>query len=152
MEGLESLESFFKVAGGYVALAVEMLAAVLIALGVIEAMLQLIGARKADPRAGAPRTNPLHPLMAQRWIFIRFGSWLLLALEFELAADVIRSAVAPTWADIGKLGAIAAIRTVLNFFLERDIDSFYDSIEKQEKAAEQPKPAPSATVAAARAE
>ena len=36
--------------------------------------------------------------------------WLLLALEFELAADIIRSAIAPTWQDIGQLGAIAVIR------------------------------------------
>jgi len=94
-----------------------------IAWGVIEAVLELVGVRRADPRAGAPRSDPLHPFLSVRWVFIRFGSWLLLALEFELAADVVRSAIAPTWDEIGKLGAIAAIRTVLNFFLERDIES-----------------------------
>jgi uncharacterized membrane protein len=38
-----------------------------------------------------------------------------------LAADILRTAVAPTWEDIGKLAAIAAIRTVLNYFLEREL-------------------------------
>lgn len=48
--------------------------------------------------------------------------WLLLGLEFMLAADLIATAVSPNWDDIGKLGAIAAIRTVLGFFLGRDIE------------------------------
>ena len=49
--------------------------------------------------------------------------WLLLGLEFELAADIIRSVVAPTWADLGELGAIAVIRTFLNYFLEKDLET-----------------------------
>ena len=48
----------------------------------------------------------------------------MLALEFELAADVLRTAISPTWDDVGKLAAIAAIRTVLNFFLEKDIEKY----------------------------
>ncbi len=54
-------------------------------------------------------------------LFRRFGVWLLLGLEFALAADIVRSAIAPTWDDIGQLAAIAAIRTFLNHFLERDL-------------------------------
>ena len=52
---------------------------------------------------------------------MHFATWLLLGLELELAADIIRSVVAPTWQDIGKLAAIAAVRTLLNYFLSRDI-------------------------------
>ena len=48
--------------------------------------------------------------------------WLLLGLEFELAADIIGSIVSPSWKDIGELGAIAAIRTFLNYFLEKDLE------------------------------
>jgi uncharacterized membrane protein len=55
---------------------------------------------------------------------VRFAVWLLLALEFELAADVLRTAISPTWDDVGKLGAIAAIRTALNYFLEKDIEKY----------------------------
>ena len=53
----------------------------------------------------------------------RFGMWLLLGLEFELAADIIGSVISPTWQDIGELGAIAVIRTFLNYFLEKDLES-----------------------------
>jgi uncharacterized membrane protein len=54
-------------------------------------------------------------------LFRRFGVWLLLGLEFALAADIVRSAISPSWNDIGQLAAIAAIRTFLNYFLERDL-------------------------------
>lgn len=49
------------------------------------------------------------------------GKSLALALEFLLAADILRTAVAPNWDDIGKLAAIAALRTLLNYFLEREL-------------------------------
>ena len=52
------------------------------------------------------------------------GVWLILALEFELAADVLHTAISPTWDDVGMLAAIAAIRTVLNYFLEKDIETY----------------------------
>jgi len=55
------------------------------------------------------------------------GRQLALALEFLLAADVVRTAVAPTWEDIGKLAAIAVIRTGLNYFLHRDIEEIQGS-------------------------
>jgi uncharacterized membrane protein len=48
--------------------------------------------------------------------------WLLLGLEFALAADIIASVISPTWEDIGQLGAIAVIRTFLNYFLEQDLE------------------------------
>jgi uncharacterized membrane protein len=46
----------------------------------------------------------------------------LLALEFALAADILRTAIAPGREEIGKPAAIAALRTVLNFFLQREIE------------------------------
>jgi uncharacterized membrane protein len=42
-------------------------------------------------------------------------------LEFQLAADILKTAVAPTWDDVGKVAAIIALRTSLNFFLAREI-------------------------------
>jgi uncharacterized membrane protein len=49
------------------------------------------------------------------------GRYLALGLEFQLASDLLRTAVAPSFAEIGKLAAVAAIRTALNFFLGREI-------------------------------
>lgn len=47
--------------------------------------------------------------------------YLALALEFQLGADILSTAIAPTWDQIGKLGAIAIIRTALNYFLSREM-------------------------------
>ena len=54
---------------------------------------------------------------------VQFGSSVAVALELLLGADVLATAVAPTWDDIGKLAAIAILRTALNYFLERELKS-----------------------------
>ena len=59
------------------------------------------------------------------------GRYLALGLEFQLASDILSTAVAPTFEEIGKLAAIAAIRTALNYFLAKEIDK-----EQQEIAEE----------------
>jgi uncharacterized membrane protein len=51
---------------------------------------------------------------------ITLAQWLALALEFQLAADVLETAIAPEWSKIGQLAAIATIRTALNYFLTRE--------------------------------
>jgi uncharacterized membrane protein len=72
-------------------------------------------------------------------IFARFASWIILALEFALAADIVRTAIAPTWNDVGLLAAIAAIRTALNYFLERDLDA----LDSDTRTRHRNEPAPS---------
>ena len=52
---------------------------------------------------------------------LSLGRWLALGLEFALGADILRTAVAPSWHDIGQLAAIAVLRTGLNYSLEREI-------------------------------
>lgn len=61
------------------------------------------------------------PPEAKVAVRLTLGRWLAVALEFELAADVLNTAVTPTWSDIEKLAAIAALRTALNYFLEKEI-------------------------------
>ena len=50
------------------------------------------------------------------------GRYLALGLEFQLASDILSTAVAPTFEEIAKLAAIAAIRTALNYFLAKEIE------------------------------
>jgi uncharacterized membrane protein len=95
----------------YVALSVETVAAVVIGFGLLEALVGL-----------APSLVTQKNFGRRREVRMRFGVWLLLGLEFELAADIIRTAISPNWTDIGQLAAIAGIRTFLNFFLESDLE------------------------------
>jgi len=78
---------------------------------------------------------------------LTLGRFLVLGIEFQLAADILTTAVSPTFEDIGQLAAIAAIRTVLNYFLTQEIER----AEKLEKEGMQmgpggmPEPASSET-------
>jgi uncharacterized membrane protein len=58
------------------------------------------------------------------------GRFLALGIEFQLASDLLRTAVAPTFEEIGKLAALAAIRTALNYFLGREIKTEYAEVER----------------------
>lgn len=106
------MEELFKEIAGRIALSVEAVAALVIAYGAAEALVGLFK-RTRDPAL---------PLAGKKQVWQRFGVWLLLGLEFELAADIVRSAISPSWEQIGQLAAIAVIRTFLNYFLERDIE------------------------------
>ncbi|MGZ3563137.1 MAG: DUF1622 domain-containing protein [Vulcanimicrobiaceae bacterium] len=106
------MEEVFARAASDIALFIEAGAVLIVCLGGIEALYHTIAS------LFAARVT----LDRKKSICVRSAMWLLLGLEFELAADIIRSAIAPTWSDIGQLGAIAVIRTFLNFFLERDIE------------------------------
>ncbi|MGI4728029.1 MAG: DUF1622 domain-containing protein [Janthinobacterium lividum] len=55
-------------------------------------------------------------------IRLTLARYLALALEFQLGADILSTAVAPNWQEIGKLGAIAVIRTGLNYFLSKEME------------------------------
>lgn len=57
---------------------------------------------------------------------LTFGRWLALALEFQLGADILATTVAPTFEALGKLGAIAIIRTFLNYFLNKELIEVFE--------------------------
>jgi uncharacterized membrane protein len=107
------MQALFGAIETYADRAFEFIAVMVLVVGAIEA---LVGLAFLLPR--------WRSLTAKKAVWVRFAVWILLALEFTLAADIIRTAIAPTWSQIGQLGAIALIRTVLNLFLERDIEKF----------------------------
>ena len=63
---------------------------------------------------------------------LRLGRYLALGLEFQLASDVLSTAVAPTFEEIGKLAAIAAIRTLLNYFLGKELEKERAEVDSEE--------------------
>lgn len=95
---------------GVVATCSEFIAVVVILVGTIQAI-------------GSPLMAFVHSkiAVAPLVVFRRFAGWLVLALEFLLAADILKSAISPTWTEIGQLAAIALIRTFLNYSLGHDL-------------------------------
>ena len=94
----------------WIVLVIESLGALIIAIGVLIALALLV-------RALARPTDP----GSFTRVRLVLGSYLVLGLEFQLAADVLKTAVAPTFTEIGQLAAIAAIRTLLNYFLTKEM-------------------------------
>ena len=81
-----ALEQHFNLIASYVALAIECGAVFVVAFGALQAMAALLKAIANGQATG----------LAGRQIWLRFATWILLALEFALAADILRTAVAPT--------------------------------------------------------
>lgn len=108
------MEAAFKQFAAYIATGVEAAAAILIVVGAAQAFYDMFHRLFTGQLVDGTR----------RQVLVQFGTWLLLGLEFELAADIVRTAISPSWNDIGQLAAIATIRTVLNYFLEKDIERF----------------------------
>ncbi len=96
---------------------IEACGAVVIMIGAIVAIAKF---------AVALSRRDINQFSAVRLSLARF---LVLGLEFQLAADVLRTAISPSFEEIGKLAAIATIRTVLNYFLNREIAQEQAEIE-----------------------
>jgi uncharacterized membrane protein len=102
-------QSQIREAVEWLRLLIEALGAAVIALGVLMSLVLLARHALQGRHQG---------FVGVRLLLARY---LTLALELQLAADILSTSVAPTWERIGKLAAIAVIRTTLNFFLEREI-------------------------------
>lgn len=96
-------EDVIKTATLVLAIVIEGAAAAIIAFAALRAAVLLI--TRASPET----------------VRMYLGRWLSLALEFEVAADILRTAVAPTWMQIGQLAAIVVLRTGLNYVLQREL-------------------------------
>ncbi len=62
-------------------------------------------------------------LAAKRVLWLDFARWLIAGLTFQLASDIVETAIEPSWDSLGKFAAITAIRTLLSFSLDRDLDA-----------------------------
>lgn len=119
------MELLLRECANYVALAAELCSVLCIAVGMVETLVQA---------AVAVTSRGLASRQMRRKVWVHFARWIVLALEFALAADIVRTAIAPTWDDIGRLAAIAVIRTFLSYFLEKDMEEFAPSDEESETA------------------
>jgi uncharacterized membrane protein len=69
----------------------------------------------------------------KREIWLRFARWLVVGLTFQLAADILETSITTGWENLVRLGVIAIVRTLLNYFLERDLAEIR---ERQQAKAE----------------
>ncbi len=117
-----SVEQTIFAAAQWLRLAVEATGALVIGVGALLAIYQLVAHFRDEQPSNFNRVR------------LTLGKYLTLALEFQLGADILSTAIAPSWEQIGKLAVIAAIRTVLNYFLTKELKEEQER-EKQGRAA-----------------
>ena len=106
---MPQVESALSRVLSYIIPVVEACGALVVILGVVYAIIAYVRGHFAQGRA------PLAPLRVQ------LGQSMVLGLEFQVAADVLRTAANPTWDDILLLAVLIGIRSVLNFLLEWEL-------------------------------
>ncbi len=107
-----SLELWLKLLVGYLAAGAEVAAAIVIGGAVIRGIITYLSQLFSRSKQHYDATESIR---------LKLGRVLALGLEFTVASDILRTAVAPTRQDILNLGAIVLLRTLLNYFLEREI-------------------------------
>ena len=105
----EATEPAINAAVQWLRLAVEAVGASVIGIGVVLAIYQLISHFRDEQSTNFNRVR------------LTLGKYLALALEFQVGADILSTAIAPSYEQIGKLGAIVVIRTLLNYFLTKEL-------------------------------
>lgn len=118
---MSEIEQFFTSAASELKLVAEISSVIIIGLGITVALYMVLRAIISK--------NKITRYLRLR---VSFGRFLVVALEFQLAADIIGTAVSPSWEQLAKLGAIALIRTFLSYFLNREIETE----EKEEQEVE----------------
>jgi uncharacterized membrane protein len=112
------IENYMMVAVDWLKSGTELISVLLVAAGVIVTSYQILR---------MVRSPDLRKYNQARLTFSRD---LVMALEFMLAADIVATAVKPSWNDLGMLAAIAIIRTFLNFFLQREMKAEEEAVGK----------------------
>ena len=124
-EFIESIRSNLDTWGELAEVILNALSLLCIVAGVVISLVRSIQYRQ--------RNGGDHPLHTR--FRMLFGGWLVVALEFQLAADIVGTIVSPTTAHLIELGAIAVIRTFLNYFLNKELkeekESLISAIEKK---------------------
>jgi len=97
---------------------IDLLAAIVIVVGTVEAFVM----------GFVTWSKPNHE---KREVWLKYARWLIAGLTFQLAADIIETSIRMSWTALGQLAVVAVIRTLLNFFLERDVQD----IRERQKVA-----------------
>ena len=106
---------------GYLRLAIEAVGAAVVGIGALSTTylyaLSLLGLRNY--------TNTQ--------IRLHLGRYLALGIEFQLGSDILGTAVSPTIEEVGLLAAIVVIRTVLNYFLSKELEREREEVESDKQ-------------------
>jgi uncharacterized membrane protein len=123
MEIIHHLHTGLGTASGLVQLSLESISVLCVVLGLVQALAMAFNNLF---RTGRSISRPPS-------VRLKFGTWLALALEFQLGADIVATTVNPSLQSLGELAMLAAIRTFLNFFLHRELAAEAGLVKKMQE-------------------
>jgi uncharacterized membrane protein len=100
---------------------IDGLALIVILYGTVEICIQVLRLMFVRSTSGTDR----------RAIWLDYARWLVAGLTFQLAADIVETSIHSDWPTIGRIAAVAVIRTFLNYFLERDLTEIRERQHKE---------------------
>jgi uncharacterized membrane protein len=130
------MREWLIVVSEYAITIIDILALVIVVIGTAEAFITGIHAMSSS-----------RMLREGREVWLRYARWLVAALTFQLGADIIETSITTEWESLGRIAVIAIIRTLLNYFLERDVEEREHQIAEEvssrlaEKSWKSPEPA-----------
>jgi uncharacterized membrane protein len=107
----DTTETTIRAAVEWLRLVVETLGALVVGIGIVVVIVGLVRHMVIERHQNFTKVR------------LTFARYLALALELQLAADILSTSIAPSWDQIGKLAAVAVIRTALNYFLMMEIQT-----------------------------
>jgi uncharacterized membrane protein len=110
---IEAMNGWLGIVAEPLRLLLESVSVVCVGLGFLATLRQALQIR----RSGQPRRRRFNSIR------LGFGSWLSMALEFQLAADIVATTTAPSNENLIRLAVVAVIRTFLNVFLGREVEA-----------------------------
>lgn len=123
MELIHHLHTGVGTVGTFIKLALESVSVICVALGLVTALVLAIGNLW---RTGRFLSRPPS-------VRLQFGTWLAVALEFQLGADIVATTISPSLKSLGELAMLAAIRTFLNYFLQRELEAEARLVKKMQE-------------------
>jgi uncharacterized membrane protein len=113
------MKDWLVVVSENVIVVIDAIAMILIVVATLESVFAAVRALLSPPAADR-----------QRAVWLRYARWLVAALTLQLAADIIETSITESWEAVGRIAAIAVVRTFLNFFLERDLSDVRERRER----------------------
>ena len=94
-------------------LVIDAMVLVIIAIGTTQAFAQGLRVMLLPSATGHERRD----------VWLHYARWLVAGLTFQLAADIVGTSLANSWEEVARLAVIAVVRTLLSFFLDKEVES-----------------------------
>jgi uncharacterized membrane protein len=118
----QSLENLIRPYVGYITFAIDVAAGIIIGISAIMALISFVKILRE------PFEQQTHD---KETIRLRLARGMLLALDFEVGSDILKTILVPSTTELTILAVVVGIRIVLSWSLSKEIDRHVDAKTRQ---------------------